>query len=506
LLRSLKVLFCLLVVALVSANAQDISSLSGTVSDPSGAVIKGAQVVLKRSNQGTSQSLTTSKEGRYTFPFVAPGSYDLQINAAGFKAYRQNGVVIETAQKSTVHVTLTVGGPQETVTVEGRGTSINQSDGSVGATIDRTLIENVPLNGRSLQSLWTLVPGVTQVAVRSSPDPTDGSIVVNGQRAQSNQFIVDGVSANVPAGQGYTFSPNVPAINAVGGTQGIVQVDELQEFKVLTSTYSAEYGTSPGGQFSFTTRSGSNALHGSVYDFIRNEIFDANNWFNNNATPQIPRGKLRQNDFGATVGGPLFIPHLYDGHNKTFFFAAFEGLQLVTPITQVLNVPDQALRTTAAPALQSILNYFPTPNGVDLGNGVARYTLSASQPSTIYTGALRIDQTLSSKLQAFVRYTRSPSTVNNADSRFFQTDDSSTTTQALTAGLTWVPSQHFGNELRFNWSTTSSLSGYGARAGGLDLFSYLQRSRTWPSWRRTMPRPITSTCITARLPTRSSSE
>jgi hypothetical protein len=478
LIRLIRTLLCLSVVALGYASAQETSSLSGTVSDPSGAVISGAQVVLTRISQGTAQHTATNGVGRYTFPFVTPGIYDLQITEQGFKVFTQAGVVVETAQRSVANVNLSVGGPQETVTVEDHRALINMSDGSVGATIDRTLIENVPLNGRSLQSLWTLVPGVTQVAVGSSPDPRDGTIVVNGQRAQSNQFIVDGVSANVPSGQGYSFSPNLPSLNALGGTQGIVQVDEVQEFKVLTSTYSAEYGTSPGGQFSFSTRSGGNALHGAAYDYFRNEVFDANDWFSNNLGEA--RGKLRQNDFGATLGGPVVLPHWYNGHNKTFFFTAFEGLKLVTPITDVIKVPDQTLRTSAAPALQSLLNYFPTPNGADLGGGVAQYTLSASQPSTVYAGAFRVDQSFGAKLQAFARYTRSPSTVSDADGRFFENDDTSITTQSLTAGLTWVQNQNFGNDLRFNWSTTNSLSGYGNAKDGLDLFSFLQRSRTNP--------------------------
>lgn len=489
-LRFSAILFCLFAFVSGTALAQESSSLAGVVRDPSGAVIRRAQVTLTSAEQGTAQSIQTNEDGVYTFPFVQPGLFNLEIRAQGFKDYQQTAVLVQTAQRTTANVTLQVGEAQQTVTVEGSRALINQSDGSVGATIDRTLVENIPLNGRSLQSLWTLVPGVTQVAVGQYPDLTDGTIVVNGQRAQSNQFIVDGVSANVPAGSGASFSPNVPGLNALGGTQGIVGVDELAEFKVLTATYSAEYGTSPGGQFSFTTRSGTNDLHGSLYEFLRNEDLDANDWFSNNQS--LSRGELRQNDFGGTFGGPVVLPHVYNGRNKTFFFASFEGLQLVTPISRIIQVPDAGLRQTAAAALQPILNYFPTSTGMDLGDpcpnqsdpnllcGLSDYTLHVSQPSSIYTGALRIDHAITPALQSFVRYTRSPSITSPVAE--FDPDNNNTlvTNQSLTAGLTWVPNHAFGNDLRFNWSTTNSSSSSSPVFGGVDLFSYLQRSPNSP--------------------------
>ena len=336
------------------AHAQSSSSLSGIVTDPSGAVIRNAHVSLLDQSKGSAQNASTNKEGLYSFPFVLPGRYAISVEAPGFKQFKEEDLQIQTAQSGTVNARLEIGSPQETVTVTGDRVLLNESNGSVGAVIDRTLVENVPLNGRSLQSLFTLVPGVTQVATGvNPPDPTDGTIIVNGQRAMSNQFYVDGVSANVGATKGGSVSPNVPGFNAVGGTQGLATVDELEEFRVLTSTYSAEYGTSPGGQFLLTTRSGTNDMHGSVYEFFRNEALDANDWFANNKG--FHRGELRQNQFGGTLGGPLPVPHLYHGKDKTFYFAAFEGLQLVTPLTQVMYVPDAGLRSQAISALQPIL-------------------------------------------------------------------------------------------------------------------------------------------------------
>jgi outer membrane receptor protein involved in Fe transport len=494
LLRFRIIILSLFVLLAQSARAQETSSLAGIVQDQSGAVINGAQITVISEGQGSSQSLPANDGGRYTVPFLPPGLYDIHVTAQGFRDFEQKGVVIQTAQRSTVNVTLHAGGPTQSITVVSNPELINTSDGSVGAVIDRTLVENIPLNGRSLQSLWTLVPGVTQAPTSqyaASPSLTYGTILVNGQRSQSNQFLVDGVSANVPAGSGAAFSPNLPGLNALGGTQGIVGVDELEEFNVLTATYSAEYGTSPGGQFSFTTRSGTNDLHGSLYEFFRNEDLDANDWFNNNVG--FGRGELRQNDFGATLGGPIVFPHLYNGHDKAFFFASFEGLQLVTPISRLMQVPDTGLRETAAAALQPILNYFPVADGADLGDpcpnqpdptylcGLANYTLHVSQPSSIYTGALRIDDAITPTLQSFVRYTRSPSITSPVGQ--FDPNNASTlvTNQTLTAGLTWVPNHVFANDFRFNWSTTNS-GGVSSPVfgGGLDLYSYLQRNSNDP--------------------------
>ncbi len=470
-----RILFSLAAVFLLlstSAIAQNTASLNGVVSDPSGAVVRGATVTLQSESRGAEQHSKTNGDGVYVFPFVSPGSYLLSVQSQGFKRFQRTHIQVDTAQKSVADVRLEIGSATETVAVTGDRVLLNQSDGSVGGVIDRTLIENVPLNGRSLQSLFTMVPGVTLVAVGTSPDTTDGTIIVNGQRAMSNQLIVDGVSANVSAGRGPTLSPNVPTMNAVGGTQSLATIDDLQEFKVVTATYSAEYGTSPGGQFVLTTRSGTEHLHGSVYNYFRNEALDANDWFSNNSG--FRRGQLRQNLFGGTLGGPIMVPHLYNGRSATFYFASFEGLQLVTPLSQVTNVPNLALRSAAAPALRPILNSFPTPNGADLGNGVANYLLHASQPSRVYTGAGRIDHAFTQKLQGFVRYTRSPSSTSALPgATTFYNNYSDIKTQSLTAALTWTAARGLANEARFNWSNTDSRNGAQSRLGEISLFNYL---------------------------------
>lgn len=203
----------------------------------------------------------------------------------------------------------------------------------------------------------TLAPGV--LVVPSQGVGQSGELSVNGQRTESNYFIVDGVSADIGASvssSGFTgagFAGATPGETALGTTQSLVSIDALQEFRATTSTYSAEYGRGPGGQFSFQTRSGTNQYHGTAFDYLRNDALDANSWFNGYTNvPPVAKQALRQNDFGGTLGGFLDIPHLYNGRNRTFFFFSYEGLRLINPKpSQLYEVPSNDLRQKAPDAV-----------------------------------------------------------------------------------------------------------------------------------------------------------
>src|SRR5207245_3634897 len=186
-----------------------------------------------------------------------------------------------------------------------------------------------------------------------------------------NNYTVDGVSANVGAAPGNVMyaaagsSGSVPAATALGTTQALVSVDALQEFRVQSSSYSAEYGRNPGGQFAFETKSGTNQWHGTGYDYLRNDIFDATDYFTNyfrSVNPALKKVAIRQNDFGGTLGGPVPIPGLYKGKDKTFFFVSYEGLRLTAPQPAAASfVPDAALRTSTPSPLNQLLNTYPVP-------------------------------------------------------------------------------------------------------------------------------------------------
>jgi hypothetical protein len=322
--------------------------------------------------------------------------------------------------------------------------------------VDRTFAENLPLNGRSFQSLIMLAPGVAL----SPGGGNSGQFSVNGSRASSNSFSVDGVSANIyaqPSGSGgNSTSGNLPGFTVSGTTQSLVSVDALQEFRIDTSTYSAEYGRQPGGQVIIVTRSGTNQIHGTAFEYFRNNDLDANNWFADAAGK--PKAPERQNDFGGVLGGPVFIPHVYNGRNRTFFFFSYEGLRLRLPQFNLSDVPTLAFRQQAPAALQPYLNAFPLPNGRDLGNGLAELNSSYSDPSGLNATSVRIDHTVNDRLTIFGRFSDAPSEkhMKRPDETLSINQHYANNTRTLTFGATATITPRLVNDARFNYSDNGS--------------------------------------------------
>ncbi len=401
------------------------------------------------------QTAITNNDGVYLIVGLKPGTYQVTGQAPGFKTLTRNGVVLEVAQRARLDLTLEVGMVQETIRVEGSAPLVNSADASVGTVTDRTFVENLPMNGRSFQSLINLTPGT--VLTKSSYQSM-GQFSVNGQRSDTNYFSVDGVSANVGIGGGnglaQTAGGALPATTTLGGMNNLVSVDALQEFRIQTSTFAPEYGRTPGAQVQVVTRAGTNELHGSASDYFRNTVLDANDWFSN--SKGLARARLIQNDFGVVLGGPLRIPRVYDGRNRTFFFLSYEGLRLLQPQTSITSVPTLATRRNAPAALQPYLNAYPLPNGSEVGNGLAQFNANYSNPSNLDAGSVRIDQMLGSKVTLFGRYNQSPSesllrgsggayALSNVQSVRF-------VTYTATAGATWLVSPTISNEVRVNYS------------------------------------------------------
>lgn len=323
---------------------------------------------------------------------------------------------------------------------------------------------NIPLNGRSFQDLISTTPGVvTQSPQAATQYPGYvGDFSINGQRTQSNYYTVDGVTANISAGNGAGSAQSATggtlgATTALGTTQSIISVDALEEFRVQSSTYSAEYGHSPGGQFSLVTRSGTNIFHGGIFDYLRNNYFDANNWFNDHYGSATPAE--RQNDFGGTLGGPLSVPRIYSGRNRTFFFASYEGLRLDQPTAASIKyVPDMFMRQQATPAMQPILNAFPIPNGVDYGSSsapsLAQFIESYSLPSQIDSTSIRFDHLISPKVSVFFRLGDSPtSTASRPNFALLKTVLNA---QTYTVGVTAQINNNLSDELRVGYARSSS--------------------------------------------------
>ncbi len=453
------------------------ASLSGRVTDQSNAVVPGVEVELKNADTGVSQLAKTNDDGLYSFPFVKPGNYVMSVRKQSFQTVSVTGMTLNVQDNLSRNFVLRVGSSAESVTVNASDLRMNTTDAAVGTVVDRQFVEHIPLNGRSFQSLMTLAPGVavvTSYALGTGGGGVGdaGEITVNGQRTEANYFTVDGVSANTGSAPGPNsfigggISGGTPGETIMGTTQSIVSIDALQEFRATTSTYSAEYGRTPGGQFAFTTRSGTNDWHGSAYDYFRNEVLDGNNWFNNSANPQVPRLPERQNDFGGTLGGPIVVPGLYNGKGKTFFFFSYEGLRLTVPTPfQQLSVPDVALRQQAPAALQPFLNAFPLPSKDGSGNyiedgrndGLGLFNQLYSSPSSLDNVGIRVDHDFGDKLRIFGRYADTPSSAwNYAFPAIKQTNEINVRT--LTVGATSSISPTQANELRFNVTQNNIIS------------------------------------------------
>jgi hypothetical protein len=435
-------------------------------------VITDADIEILNAATGVHYSSQTNGDGIYSISILPPGEYRVQISKAGFKTLIKPGIVLNVQSALALNFTLPIGARSESITVEAGASFVNTTDGSVSTVIDQKFVENTPLNGRSFQSLILLSPGtVTNSPQRASSLGSTGEFSVNGQRTESNYYTVDGVSANTGiavAANGSGPSGSISASTALGTTQSLVSVDALQEFRVDSSTYSAEYGRNPGGQFSMVTRSGTNDLHASVFEYFRNEALDANSWFNDNTVPITKRTPERQNDFGGTVGGPIRIPYLYKGTNQSFFFFSYEGLRLLQPVASSINdVPDVALRQSTSGPLQQALNAFPlpTPNAPDLGNGLGEYIGSWSNPSQIDATSIRVDQNLGQRSHLFFRFSDSPSSIHARGSSALSStpsiiNASTYSTQTYTLGAAVHVAQALDNEFRINFSRSNVLSHY----------------------------------------------
>lgn len=434
------------------------ANLSVLITDSSGALIPQAHLVLRNVDTNQEQTGESGKSGAATFSFLKPGHYTLTISKAAFADVVVNRISLNVGDDKNLHLSLKISSESQTVDVDGSGLTINTTDASVSTVVDHTFVENLPLNGRSFQDLIAMAPGVvTQSPQTSSGIGGRGDFSVNGQRTESNYYTVDGVSANAGTGNPtgvpqYSTGGTLPSSTVLGTTQSLLSIDAMQEFRMGGSTYSAEYGRSPGGQISLLSRSGTAQFHGSIYDFIRNNAFDANDWFNNHYGR--PSAALRQNDFGGTLGGP--IPFIGTWKRPTFFFVSYEGLRLTVPQpASIQYVPDAAIRQNASPNLRPILNAYPQPTtgGIDYGN-LAQFISGYTVPGRIDSTSVRLDKTLSSKITAFFRFGTSPSSTQGRVLSSLQTV--SGTADSYTAGVTTNIASAVTNELRYGYTHNQS--------------------------------------------------
>jgi hypothetical protein len=441
-------LFCPALLPAQTTNA----TVTGFVTDAAKAFIVGAQVTVINMDTNIRYTVTTNQEGSYTVPNLAPGPYRIEVEKPGFKTVVKSDLVLHVQDTAAINFQMAVGSVSETVTVQAGGLVINTTDASVSTVIDRNLVENLPLNGRSFNTLLQLTPGVV-IAEGNSYANNQGQFSIAGQRASANNFLVDGVSANFGVsptfGLGTSGTGAAQAFSALGGTSSLVSVEALQEFRIETSSFAPEFGRSPGGQVILTTRSGADDFHGGIYEYFRNTVMDANDWFAKQAGE--PRAPENHNDFGGFLGGPI-------RHEKLFFFLSYEQAQLREPSTTIVQVPSEYARTTAPSALAPFLLAYPQPNDRTVTPGVyaGQFTGNYSNPSSLHAGSIRIDQNLNSRFSIFGRYNQAPSDTAVRNNSLAEVDSTTVNTRTVTIGVTMALSPTLANVLRANYSAQDS--------------------------------------------------
>jgi hypothetical protein len=321
----------LLVLALLSLPlAAQTGGVSGTVKDQTGGAVMNASIALINEDTNARQSQTTAAAGAYSFPQVPPGRYRIEAEAAGFKKFIQSDIAVNVQQQVEIDPVLQVGQTTESIEVTAETPLLQPNTSSLGQVVDNREIMDLPLIGRNTLALIGLTAGAQPVGPFGGiPARTNaynqGYFSTSGSQVVTNETLMDGIPANAAL-----F--NAPAYVPV--------VDAVQEFKVQTNAFSAEFGRTGGGVVNIVTKSGTNQLHGSVYEFFRNNHLDSNNWFNNLAGQKLPYENFNQ--YGLTVGAPVVIPHVYNGHDKTFVFFGYEGLREHRGLTQVLTIPTQS--------------------------------------------------------------------------------------------------------------------------------------------------------------------
>ena len=415
------------------AHAQTITaSLGGAVRDPSGAAVPNAKVRLVNTATGVETGVETATDGSFLAPSLPPGPYSLAAEAPGFKRAQRTGIVLEVNQSARLDLTLEVGAVTETVEVSASALLLETATSAVGQVISNRSIVNLPLNQRNPYALVLLAPGVHgNIGFQFN----NMNFSVNGGRPGSNEILIDGIPS----------SP--PLVNPIQGFSVFPSVDAVQEFKVQSNNYSAEFGRSGGSVVNLIYKSGTNQLHGSLFEFLRNSVLDANDFFANSRGVKL--GSFKRNQFGASAGGPVVIPRLVDGRNRTFFFVTYEGLRqraaenlLTTAPTALQRAGDFSQTRNAAGQLivihdpvtttasgsgftrqafpgnrlpanridavaNNVTRYFPLPNAPgDPNSGTNNYAAQGSGLTDINQLDVKADENLNERHRFFARFSR----------------------------------------------------------------------------------------------------
>ncbi len=410
-------------------------SLSGTIKDGTGAVLPGVTVVVVNTDTSLARTLTTDAGGHFVAADLLPGPYSVKATLEGFATVLRSGITMSVGRDAVVDLELNVGKIADEVTVVGEAKTVDTQTASTGGLISTGQIEGLPLNGRSFVELANLTPGVqlTQTGGQSTSTGLGAKISVNGSRYTANLFTLDGTNLNDQFSQAGSASGNVLGVEAV------------REFQVLTNSFSAEYGHHTGGIINAATKSGTNSLHGSVFEFHRDDAIDAKNYFDA-AKPPFAR-----NQFGYSIGGPIVS-------NRTFFFSTYEALHERLGQTNLFTVPSASVRQgTVAASIRPYLESFPLPNGQAFGTTRGEYRRVDERTTDENYIMGRVDHQLGSGSQLFVRYTFDDAQVDDP-SRLNTGAGLKTRVQFATAEHTQVWGSSLLNRAQFGF-TRSRLDG-----------------------------------------------
>jgi hypothetical protein len=428
----------LLLVSVGAAFAQSTATLSGTVTDPSGAVLPGAHVKVHSLATGLDRDVVTDAAGIYGVPSLQPGVYDIEVSAPGFSLYKLQKVNLDVDQKASINAQLAVTSAGEVVQVDSGAVQIETQTMTVGQVIDKATVQEIPLNGRHFLDLTVLTPGgVVAPTAGSLTGASRGlganSFITAGNREDSVNFQINGVNLNDMAQNQITFQPSI---------------NTTSEFKIDNSTFSAEYGRSSGSVVNISTRSGTNAFHGEAFDYFRNEALDARNYFNRSTgTSTGDKAPLKRNNFGAAIGGPIW-------KNHTFFFASYEGLRQHQGILQNGTVFSPAQRAAivagGAPAANALLALVP------VGNNGNQYVAFTPGPVNIDQGTMDVLHQISvnDQLHGFYAYQQDIRTEPNLQGNTIPGfgDHRSGKRQILTLNETHIFNPNFVNEARLGFN------------------------------------------------------
>jgi hypothetical protein len=416
---TITILLFLVIVFSVAVGAQVAGgTLSGTITDPSEKLVPQAQVSITNVATGITTTVTTNSDGFYIVPNLRPGEYQVTVSAKGFSPETRKGISLTVGARQVFNLTLQVGSAAKTVVeVTTEAPALQLASSEISAVVNANTVRELPLNGRSWTDLAALQPGVE--TIQTQPSFATGSdrgnrgfgqqLTISGARPQQNNYRLDGVSLN-------DYANGAPG-SVLGGNLG---VDAIQEFSVLTSNYSAEYGKTSGGVVNAVTRSGTNAFHGSVYEFLRNSALDARNFFED---PTAAKASFKRNQFGGAIGGPII-------KNRTFFFADYEGIRQSKGIANLNFVPSPAARSgnihdtttglpvnvTVDPAVQKYLALYPVPAQCDAGADVCKSVFNGQQIVNENFVTTRIDHKFSEKDSLFGTYLYDKTPYSSPDS------------------------------------------------------------------------------------------